>query len=1163
MAILESDIKLLKSAVMADTPDGGGGMTGVEVQDGVSNNIYPDTSELDRALGRVNLRKVFGVAQTEDTDALLGAHAIITDAPDDPLVGCLLMEATGWSDRRTDARGKIEQYLVKGVRFSCRLFDTHYAGSLQVRLYSPNASSDFPAAGDAIVLRNTNGQEQYVRIRKTTQSTQTYNVTEGQSVATVNATIVTCDLAGELQYDFFGAPMARAISNEVNTYASVFSTTSASGAKFHGIKPLAVEGEVGDVSINLSGGIYAPLVPAATTETPIIDQNPYQGKQALARTSQSTVSVIGSYSSGIGPNSIFNLPTAVEPGSVSSNFGVADDGQGRVVSGTTVVGSIDYITGQIVFASSAPFFGGAGTYTVTYKPATSTTLATYSSELVITAANQGLAFTQAFEPAPAPGTFTLSYMAQGRWYELSDNKNGKIEGADSSYGVGTLNYSTGSLAVTLGALPDVGSVLIASWGEAAEARSVIGTMPTRAYASVDLDPGTIFDAVTISWTSNGSAQSATLNTTTGVISGNATGNIKEGVLTFAPAVFPDNGQISVSSKTSPTSSDFTGLGSGQYQLAQFPVKPGSIKATLVIGTYPNDMLPISNVMTVYDKGDGVIYARLRQSASGTFGTRASYLAGSSSEVAVGTVNYTSGVVQLTPSVSVSAVVFTKTTSGGGDFVPVEYFNYSRAPRTINLSALTGFVYAHGNETSAVTPYVITTWNVDVPDYGNAAVVPTDTAFTIGSTLYTVKASVLRAGWNPVTGQPSSASAGSMASSGEITIANIPTSGSIPANTITWHNAAISIGAGQSNHGVFRTSSAPLKTGVFQLQRLNQLSSGNDSGVLSGDLTGTIDYDRGVVRWTKPGGDLIFPSDLTYNAVFLQFLPLDPDLLGLETARLPLDGRVPIFRQGGIVILHNTQSYSLPNPVVADTTYSVGRVRVAAMKVKTATGQTVSSTLYTTDLDAGTIVFPASSNLSGLAQPFTVDHRIEDMLLCSVADISGKLTFTRSLTHNFPAGSSYASSALVIGDVFARAYNSFEQVSWTGAWSNDRIGSAPTANYNETLNPIVVTNDGAITERWALIFTSSTAFNIVGESVGVIGTGTTGTNTAPLNPATGKPYFTLAASGWGAGWATGNVYRFNTDACGAPIWLVRTVLQGPPTLQDDKFTLAFRGDVDRP
>lgn len=68
------------------------------------------------------------------------------------------------------------------------------------------------------------------------------------------------------------------------------------------------------------------------------------------------------------------------------------------------------------------------------RDATPSGAATHSAELVITSANQGLAFTAAFDPVPAPGTFTVSYMAQGRWYDLIDNANGKLAGADSSYG---------------------------------------------------------------------------------------------------------------------------------------------------------------------------------------------------------------------------------------------------------------------------------------------------------------------------------------------------------------------------------------------------------------------------------------------------------------------------------------------------------------------------------------------------------------------------------------------------------------------------------------------------------------------------------------------------------------------------------------------------------
>ena len=136
-------------------------------------------------------------------------------------------------------------------------------------------------------------------------------------------------------------------------------------------------------------------------------------------------------------------------------------------------------------------------------------------------------------------------------------------------------------------------------------------------------------------------------------------------------------------------------------------------------------------------------------------------------------------------------------------------------------------------------------------------------------------------------------------------------------------------------------------------------------------------------------------------------------------------------------------------------------------------------------------------------------------------------------------------------------------SWTGEWADSVVGDVALGTYNDTLAPIVVTNAGALTERWALIFTSTTQFRIVGEKVGQIGTGDINTETAPINPITGVPYFVLPALGWGAGWAAGNVLRVNTIGAELPVWVVRTVQQGPETVTDDAFTLLVRGDVDNP
>ncbi|WP_230459904.1 hypothetical protein, partial [Sansalvadorimonas verongulae] len=76
-----------------------------------------------------------------------------------------------------------------------------------------------------------------------------------------------------------------------------------------------------------------------------------------------------------------------------------------------------------------------------------------------------------------------------------------------------------------------------------------------------------------------------------------------------------------------------------------------------------------------------------------------------------------------------------------------------------------------------------------------------------------------------------------------------------------------------------------------------------------------------------------------------------------------------------------------------------------------------------------------------------------------------------------------------------------------------------------------------------------------------GAGSIASDTTPNNPETGTPYWTIEAEGWGSGWATGNVLRFNTEGALAPLWLVRTTLAGQGTRQDDQFTLQVRGDAD--
>src|SRR5690606_17449024 len=56
------------------------------------------------------------------------------------------------------------------------------------------------------------------------------------------------------------------------------------------------------------------------------------------------------------------------------------------------------------------------------------------------------------------------------------------------------------------------------------------------------------------------------------------------------------------------------------------------------------------------------------------------------------------------------------------------------------------------------------------------------------------------------------------------------------------------------------------------------------------------------------------SSVRYNAVAYTYIPLDSEILGLSATRLPLDGRVPIFRVGDIGIVSSSKSFELPDEV---------------------------------------------------------------------------------------------------------------------------------------------------------------------------------------------------------------------------------------------------------
>ncbi len=294
--------------------------------------------------------------------------------------------------------------------------------------------------------------------------------------------------------------------------------------------------------------------------------------------------------------------------------------------------------------------------------------------------------------------------------------------------------------------------------------------------------------------------------------------------------------------------------------------------------------------------------------------------------------------------------------------------------------------------------------------------------------------------------------------------------------------------------------------------------------------------------------------------------VDPKLIGLDSKALPPGKKVDIITLSDVIVIHSTTQEAIANPSLASTTYSLTGTDYQLVELLDQDDVPVNPDLYTVDLTTSSVTMAAAIDLSPYNQPLVAHKRHEDMrLVTGVNKATNEITLGRPLSQPFLAANTQVSSALIYGDLKSTYINLFDQLTWTSVWQDTPIGNSASATYNDIDYPIVISNEGAITENWALVFDGTTTFDIIGENVGQIGTGQTdaagGTFVAPINSKTSLPYFKVPQEGWGGGWSIGNVLRFKTIAANKPIWFIRTTQQGDNTIDPtDKFTIQIRGDI---
>jgi len=1181
MTILSTDIKLMASERLTDNDDGGGQMSAVEVQDGVVNNLFPDISRLDRTYGRVNLRKLYLAVRTANQDVYYGSHAIITDPPDDPKVSVLMFTTGSYTDERINARDRIESYVVVGPATTYTLYGDQIEGQRTLRMYAmPDA--ELPKIGDVYALReedqygNQVGEIQYVRITESSGEEQQFEDQSGVFVRLV----ITVSISDALRRTYQGAKAVIRNTDSKTSPTSLRETTVADASRYYGVVPLGQPISQGDMNIKCSS-IFGQLVPSATAESAMADLTAGHNDQNLVK-SGAPYSIPVTVTGG---RCAFGRP--ILPGTASID-GLTDNGQGALVDGGNVErGQIEYSTGLISGLSIS------GTHTLTATPATAVAEPSMTDGIQIHLANRGYNYVKTLFPIPQPGTLVVDYMAEGNWYRMYDDGTGNLR--DDHGGTANVNFSTGTVVATLGGLPDVDSWVLFSWATPAHYEERTSDpdveLPYMAVqvSAEDILPGSL----TLSWEAGGQTQTATDNGT-GDLQGAAEGRVIYGTgeIGFRPLLVPASGatltityQRGTQQVETITSGEYTRDGNtAVFTLPNAPIRPGTANLSYQMEWEINDHVDVgpdrghdeewditetgTEAVMFIDMGDGTLVSNPTSTTQPSDGK-------AKSVSMTGTINYTTGEVMIQVTESSEDAMWTNgrrvitTTVDIASAITARYQLDSVIPDNMTESA------------------ELPDARIDLLPTIRRFIVPGSVEFVWGGETYIDREGTLYNNWNRETG------AATMAGSIDYSTGIVSLYGYAGGHSNTLEIKTLLARYEQSPTvaGVrFRTPGAPLRPSSIYIRAVRP-----DGSTISatGDLTGTIDtdemegtvnYETGIVdlkfreylhESEVPAGLMAIPgwaedalvdggphdgqyrvaipvdaSTIKYNAVVYTSMPLSADILGLDPVRLPMDGRVPIIRSGDVIVIHNTQSDTLPNPLSAGQTVTLSRDKLACVTLVDSEGTTVDPALYTVNREAGTVTLADPLDLSAYTQPLIAQHKVEDMALVNEAQINGQLALVGGISRDYDTAGTWVSSALIFGDLGSRVHHLFSQRTWTNEWSDERIGDPTTAQYNDLLFPIQIDNKNSIRDRWAIIFTSSTTFQVVGEVSGVIGTGDTSTDCSPINPVTGEPYFTILKDGWGSGWSAH-----------APIWIARTTINGTATHDDDSFRIEARGDAD--
>lgn len=625
-----------------------------------------------------------------------------------------------------------------------------------------------------------------------------------------------------------------------------------------------------------------------------------------------------------------------------------------------------------------------------------------------------------------------------------------------------------------------------------------------------------------------------------------------------------------------------GQGKVVIDLGDVPIKPNTFKMrwNLLIEDYDLQTRAVRFVdpyKTVRDDGAG----KLKDEAGAE----------------VGTIDYAARKATFNPdtTVQIPKSVYKWVDAGNGlERYIFDHYEYIPAGASMPIDesgSVEVWFYDTSPQSQVVEQLTSGTIEIDVlPNYAEV-IAPSSLNITWGAKTYFDKLGTLFCDLNPVTGEAITAGTVSY-QNGILLIKNwLWTDGSDPVVT----SLVTSIDGNPVDSVTFRTPKAPLLAGRLSIRATATdgtliTAKASTGGVIkAANIDGTVDFEHGVAavkfgKWvandaTAQAQDWynaenvkdgqvwqpvsVFADSITYNADAITYLPVDSTVVKINTVRLPQDGRVPIFRRGDSILIRNARTDNLGSAFTGGQTINLSRNDVDRISLLDADNKPVLGELWDYDLDAGSITFKPSIDLSSYKMPLKAIHAQEQRNRVVDLDIDGTLSLLFPTNRDYPIEDTYVSSLSIGDDLAVRVSVPFTQRSWNNVWQDTPVGDQLLNKLKLTDYPMILTDDGAITDKWMIKFTSGSQFELYSEALGFVGKFDTLTNLAPINPATGKPYFTIDKRAFGTDtpWAVQDVIRFNTWGTLMPVWVLCAVQPNPnPPTGTDGFEQYLFGDT---